>query len=318
MLNSIGKRTEPCVTTFFILLSILRCPSLVCTTKIRFDYISMMKLSMYLSGMVFKAFSGGVHGATLCHKNAAAVKSRNTNFFLSQLARCAESCLRYIVLVVLLGPPLIYHGGSRLVSEGAVDPPLDRCGCVPTSPESWTGRRAVRWVCSCDLGSCTRLFGFGMATTLARRQVFGSVALRKHYVKNEHSQAVVFALWWMTNFGWMLSRPGAFPDFNFVMTGRFKLFYCKVGRHVGIGGGCCRKRGDFKRRPACEVSVCIWEASVIQKLRVYWTATVRHTSACQPCQLVYVLAHLATWMCEVHRLHYLSSPGPAYFIQLVE
>ena len=31
--------------------------------------------------------------------------------------------------------------------------------------------------------------------TVARRQVFGRLDLRKHDMKNEHSQAVVFALW---------------------------------------------------------------------------------------------------------------------------
>ena len=36
-------RTEPCGTPFFILLSILRCPSLVYNTRLRFDNISMMK-----------------------------------------------------------------------------------------------------------------------------------------------------------------------------------------------------------------------------------------------------------------------------------
>ena len=46
-----------------------------------------------------------------------------------------------------------------------------------------------------DLGSCAGLFGFGRATAVARRQVFGNFDLRKHDVKNEHSQAVVFALW---------------------------------------------------------------------------------------------------------------------------
>ena len=46
-----------------------------------------------------------------------------------------------------------------------------------------------------DLGSCAGLFGFGSATAVARRQVFGSFDLRKHDAKNEHSQAVVFALW---------------------------------------------------------------------------------------------------------------------------
>ena len=110
----------------------------------------------------------------------------------------------------------------------------------------------------------------------------------------------------------MLSRPGALPDFNFFY-GRFKFFYSKVGRDVGIGVGCSRKRGDFTRRPACEVSVCIWEASVIQKLRCnsicrYRTSIVRRASACQ---LIYGLPRLATWMCEVHRLHNLRPPGPA-------
>ena len=73
--------------------------------------------------------------------------------------------------------------------------------------------------------------------------------------------------------------------------GGFKLLYCKVGIEVGIGGGCSRKRGDFSRRPACEVSVRIWEASVMQKLRSncicsYWTHRVCRASACQ---LVYGL-----------------------------
>ena len=51
---------------------------------------------------------------------------------IPQLSRCAGSCLRCLVLVVLLGPPLIYHDGSRLAPEEAVG----RCGCVSTSPES--------------------------------------------------------------------------------------------------------------------------------------------------------------------------------------
>ena len=42
-----------------------------------------------------------------------------------------------------------------------------------------------------DLGSCAGLFGYGRATTVARRQVFGSLDLRKHDGKNEHSHAVV-------------------------------------------------------------------------------------------------------------------------------
>ena len=63
---------------------------------------------------------------------------------------------------------------------------------------------------------------------------------------------------------------------------------------VGIGGGCSRKRGDFTRCPACEGSVCTWEASIIEKLRSnvicsYWTPTVRRASTCQ---LVYGLSRL--------------------------
>ena len=46
-----------------------------------------------------------------------------------------------------------------------------------------------------DLGSFAGLLGFGRATTVARRQVFVSLDLRKHDVKNEHSQVVVYALW---------------------------------------------------------------------------------------------------------------------------
>ena len=36
-----------------------------------------------------------------------------------QFSRCAKSCLQCIVLVLLLGPPLICHDGSWLVSRGS-------------------------------------------------------------------------------------------------------------------------------------------------------------------------------------------------------
>ena len=66
MLNSIGERTEPCGTPFFSLLSLLRCPSLVCTTKLRFYNISIMKPTMCLSGMIlykqFQVKSSVPHG----------------------------------------------------------------------------------------------------------------------------------------------------------------------------------------------------------------------------------------------------------------
>ena len=58
---------------------------------------------------------------------------------LPQLSRCADSCLRCIVLVVLLGPPLIYHDGSQLVPDEAVGPSLGRCGWFW---EGYDGRKA--------------------------------------------------------------------------------------------------------------------------------------------------------------------------------
>ena len=66
---------------------------------------------MCLSGMI----------SPRCHKVSYGAASPET---LPQLSRCAESFLRSLVLVVLLGPPLIYHDGSRLVPDEGVDPPL--------------------------------------------------------------------------------------------------------------------------------------------------------------------------------------------------
>ena len=75
--------------------------------------------------------SGGVHGVPWYHIQLSSPET------LPQLSHCAESCLRcLVVLIVLLGPPLIYHGGSRLVAEEGVGPPLGRFGRVATSPES--------------------------------------------------------------------------------------------------------------------------------------------------------------------------------------
>ena len=115
---------------------------------------------------------------------------------LPQLSHCAESCLRCIVLVVR-------------VTWSTVDQPRRKPACSRGSCGSTTGSmrlcinlsRILNLTQSSEmglyeLGSCAGLFGFGRrATTVARRQVFGSLDLRKHDVKNEHSQAVVFALW---------------------------------------------------------------------------------------------------------------------------
>ena len=91
-----------------------------------------------------------------CHMlSYADVRSINTipAFSLS------ESFLRSLVSVVLLGPPLIYHGGSRLVPEEAVGPPLGRCGFVSTSTKSRTGTQSSEMGLY-DVGSLAGLFGF--------------------------------------------------------------------------------------------------------------------------------------------------------------
>ena len=191
MLNSIGERTGPCGTPFFILLSLLRCPSLVCITTLQFDNISMVKPAIGLyrdvwiaaiassttslatrtaaicvrfqgrrvrrvyvtmqntfltrkSALIYrrglrqrvasltlngngvfairayvavrdvpKHASGGAHGAKRYHMLLPSPES------LPPLSRCAESCLRCIVLVVLPGTQLIYHGGSRTGFRGS-------------------------------------------------------------------------------------------------------------------------------------------------------------------------------------------------------
>lgn len=56
MLNIIGDRTDPCGTPFLSLLSLLHCPSLVRRVKLRFASISIMKLTMWRSGMVLSSF----------------------------------------------------------------------------------------------------------------------------------------------------------------------------------------------------------------------------------------------------------------------
>ena len=128
-----------------------------------------------------------------CHTvSYAAARSRNT----TQLYRYAESCLRCIVLVVLLGPPLIYHDGSRLVPVEAVDPPLGRCGCM--SIFNWY--RTMRWVCTT----------WGIVQ-LYLAWINGNMTWRTNI-----PMLLYLRFWGMTNSGWMLSRPGALPDLNFL------------------------------------------------------------------------------------------------------
>ena len=192
-----------------ILLSLLRCPSLVCTTKLRFDNISMMKPTTCLSGMVQISF----RLSPRCHTvSYAAVKSRNTT---PAFSLCSKLSTMYWVSSITW-PTVDLPRRNPACSRG-------RCESTTGSMRLWINlSRNLNGAQSSemglyDFGSCAGLFGFRRPTTVARRQVFGSLHLRKHDVKNEYIQAVVFALWWMTNSGWMLSRPGALPGFNFLM-----------------------------------------------------------------------------------------------------
>ena len=158
------------------------------------------------------------------------------------------------LLVVLPGPRLIYHGGSRLVPEEAVDPPCTGSMRLSINSSRILNGTQISEMGLFDLGSFAGLFRFGRATTVARRQVFGSLNLRKHDVKNEHRHACMQLslrfgndeLWVDVVASWCFTLLQLFD-------GRFKLFYCKVTRLVGVGGGYSRKRGDFTRRPACQV-----------------------------------------------------------------
>ena len=183
MLNSISERMEPCGTPFFIRLSLLRCPSLVCTTKLRSDNISMMKSTMCLSGTVLSSCRWSPPCHTLSY---AAVKSRNTTPAFS--------------LCWKLSPMYCVSGDTW----STVDLPWWKPACSRGSCGSTTGStrlcinlsRILNGTQSSemglyDLGSCAGLFDVGRATTVAQRQVFGSLYLRKHDVKNEHdSQAL--------------------------------------------------------------------------------------------------------------------------------
>ena len=161
MLNSIGERTEPCAcgTPFFILLSLLRCPSLVCTMKLRFDNISMMKPTMCLSGMVLSSF----RWSPRCHMvSYTAVKSRNNT---PAFSLCWNLSSMYCV---------------SSVTWSTVDLPRRKPACSRGSCGSMrlciNLSRILNGTQSSemglyDFGSCAGLLGFGRDTTVARRHV---------------------------------------------------------------------------------------------------------------------------------------------------
>ena len=107
--NSIGERTEPCGTKIFIPLSLLPCMSLVCTTKLRFDNLSTMKPTGHVSIRDVPKQFQVEYTVTQCHMQLSSPETLPQLYRCAGncLPRCAESCLRCLVLVVLLGPPLI-------------------------------------------------------------------------------------------------------------------------------------------------------------------------------------------------------------------
>ena len=159
MLNSIGERTEPCGTPFFILLSLLRCPSLVCTMKLRFDNISMMKPTMCLSGMVLSSF----RWSPRCHMvSYTAVKSRNNTPAFSLCWKLSSmSCVSSVTWSTVDLPrrkPACSRG-----SCGSMRLCINLSRILNGTQSSEMGLY--------DFGSCAGLLGFGRATTVARRQV---------------------------------------------------------------------------------------------------------------------------------------------------
>ena len=160
-----------------------------------------------------------------------------------------------------------------------------------------------------DLGSCACLFGFGRATTVAWKQD----------VKNEHSQAVVVALWRMTNSGWMLSRPGALPDFNFLVAAsrsstvesddRLALAVAALESEV--------TSRDVQRAKSLSASE---KGPLFSSCEAIAFAVTGHLECVVllPDSLFMVCHALRLECVKVHRLHYLSPPGPGYFIQLMQ
>ena len=113
MLNSIGERTEPCGTQFF---------GAYCAVH-RWCVIRSSGLTTYpcvYPGWSYAA-SGGVHGAPRYHIQLSSPET------LPQHSRCAESCIRcLVVLIVLLGPPFDLSRRKPACSRGS-------CGSITGS-----------------------------------------------------------------------------------------------------------------------------------------------------------------------------------------
>ena len=167
---------------------LIDCPSLVRTTKLRFDNISMMKPTMCLSGMILSRF----RWTPRCHTAHMQLSSPET---LPPLSRCAESCMSSMYCVSCVTWSTVYiprrnpacFRGSCGSTTGSMRQCINLSRILNGTQSSAMGLY--------DLGSCAGLFGFGRPTTVARRQVFERLDLRKQDVMNEHIQAVVFARW---------------------------------------------------------------------------------------------------------------------------
>ena len=93
--------------------------------------------------------------------------------------------------------------------------------------------------------------------------------------------------------------------------GCFELFYCRIARQIRIGGGCYRKRDDFTRRPACEVSVWIWDRPLFRSCEAIAFAVTGHVLppvslfvSAMSCDLNVLSPqtplHQVTWPCVLH------------------
>ena len=137
---------------------------------------------------------------------------------LPQPSHCSESCLQCLVLVVLLDLPRrkpACSRGSCGSTTGSMRLCINLSRILNGTQSSEMGL--------CDLGSCAGLFGFGRATTVAWRQVFGSFDLRKHDEKNSRCLCALVndKLWVDVVASWCFTQLQLFD-------GHFKFFYCKV------------------------------------------------------------------------------------------
>ena len=77
--------------------------------------------------------------------------------------------------------------------------------------------------------------------------------------------------------------------------GSFNLFYCRIARQIRIGGGCYRKRDDFTRLLACEVSVWIWDRPIFRSCEAIAFEVTGHVL---PPVSLFVVCHILQLECD--------------------